>query len=122
MSDKKVAFLTPTMFQAVLDKTGGKPQRDARGRKRAHRVTYVTAFGEPPKGLDLDHLCRMRCCVNPIHLEPVTRSENAKRSPIMGQGQSKKTHCPKGHPYSEANTYRKPDGRRVCRTCTRKNP
>ena len=47
--------------------------------KNAHRVSYELAFGPPPAGLDLDHLCNNKWCVNPLHLEPVTRSENLKR-------------------------------------------
>jgi hypothetical protein len=39
-------------------------------------------FGPIPDGLQLDHLCRVRCCVNPNHLEPVTAKENTLRSPI----------------------------------------
>jgi hypothetical protein len=46
----------------------------------AHRVAYATVVGAIPAGLDLDHLCRVRHCVNPRHLEPVTRSENIRRA------------------------------------------
>lgn len=45
----------------------------------AHRVSYEAFVGEIPNGLELDHLCRVRCCVNPQHLEPVTRYENVRR-------------------------------------------
>jgi hypothetical protein len=50
----------------------------------AHRVAYELVLGPVPDGLDLDHLCRCRRCVNPVHLEPVTRSVNLKRG--IGQG------------------------------------
>lgn len=49
------------------------------GRQWAHRVVYEREFGPIPEGLELDHLCRVRACVNPVHLEPVTKNENAKR-------------------------------------------
>ena len=45
----------------------------------AHRVSYLVFRGDVEEGLDLDHLCRNRWCVNPWHLEPVTRSENIRR-------------------------------------------
>lgn len=84
----------------------------------AHRAAYTLWAGPVAEGLELDHLCRNRQCVNPEHLEPVTHSENMMRSPIMGRAQLEKTHCPKGHPYSEENTMRR-DGKRYCRTCER---
>lgn len=87
--------------------------------KLAHRVSYETFAGPIPEGLDLDHLCRNRSCVNPEHLEPVTRSENLRRSPLMARGQDK-THCPHGHEYSPENTRITKAGARACRTCERK--
>lgn len=89
----------------------------------AHRWSYQEFVGPIPEGLELDHLCRVRHCVNPEHLEPVTRAENLARSPIYwGNVKAAKTHCPKGHPYDDENTY-SPPGRegahRLCRTCRR---
>jgi hypothetical protein len=81
----------------------------------AHRVSYIHYVGEIPEGMDLDHLCRVRCCVNPQHLEPVSRSENNRRGLVgtwMQNFQAKKTHCPQGHPYSG----RDKKGR-ICHTC-----
>lgn len=59
----------------------GQINRDGRPRM-AHRVAYELLVGPIPEGLDLDHLCRTHCCVNPAHLEPVTRGENVRRSNI----------------------------------------
>lgn len=53
--------------------------------RRAHRIAFEQMKGGIPPGLDLDHLCRVRCCVNPEHLEPVTRKENCRRSPLIGR-------------------------------------
>ena len=49
------------------------------GSRYAHRYFYALIVGPVPYGMDLDHLCRVRCCVNPNHLEPVTPSENCRR-------------------------------------------
>jgi hypothetical protein len=54
-----------------------------RVRYLAHRVSYELAKGQVPEGMELDHLCRVRCCINPEHLEPVTRSENNRRGDLM---------------------------------------
>lgn len=87
--------------------------------QKAHRVMYRLRVGEIPAGLDLDHLCRNTRCCNPAHLEPVSRSENLKRSPLMDNN-SQKTHCPSGHPYSGDNLIIRKTGWRLCLTC-RKN-
>jgi hypothetical protein len=88
----------------------------------AHRVSYILAWGRIPRGLTIDHLCRVRACVNPAHLEAVTSRENTLRSPVtLAALNARKTHCPKGHPYSGANLYLSRDGRaRSCRACRRK--
>ena len=83
----------------------------------AHRYCYEHYRGQIPPGLDLDHLCRNRWCVNPDHLEPVTRSENLKRGIKRGEHNRAKTHCPQGHPFSGNNLYIHPSGRRCCRRC-----
>jgi len=84
----------------------------------AHRVAYVALVGEVGEGLDLDHLCRVRHCVNPEHLEPVTRKENLRRGVGPTGINANKTHCIRGHEFTEENTFREPGGRR-CRECTR---
>lgn len=93
---------------------GGSPRRNA----SAHRFCYEHYRGTIPEGKDLDHLCRIRHCVNPEHLEPVTRSENLLRSSLMGQSQTEKTHCPSGHSYEGENLYVY-KGKRHCRECRR---
>lgn len=85
----------------------------------AHRYVWELANGKVPLGLELDHLCRNRACVRPDHLEPVTHKVNCLRGAGLGAINSKKTHCPHGHPYTAANTYRYARGARFCRTCTK---
>lgn len=92
------------------------------GRKRgqAHRALYEFHCGPIPDGLELDHLCKLKLCVNPAHLEPVTHQENVHRGPFMqiaGRYNRIKTHCIAGHPYDVENTMVQNDGSRVCRIC-----
>jgi hypothetical protein len=82
----------------------------------AHRVAYELLVGPIPEGLHLDHLCRVRNCVNPAHLEPVTVGENLRRGVGASAKNAVKTHCPNGHAYSEENTYWY-RGARQCLAC-----
>jgi hypothetical protein len=86
------------------------------GRKlmKAHRYSYARAHGEVPSGLQLDHVCRNRRCVNPAHLEPVTSRENTIRG-NLARGPA--GACSKGHTMDAANTYVTSRGRRECRAC-----
>lgn len=82
----------------------------------AHRLSYQLLVGPIPAGMELDHLCYNRRCVNPLHLEPVTHLENLRRADVWYGIRTAKTHCPQGHLYDDANTYIN-QGRRGCRTC-----
>lgn len=83
----------------------------------AHRWSYEHFVGPIPDRHQIDHLCRNRACVNPLHLEPVTQTENQLR----GLKGLLVTHCPQGHPYDEANTRWRKDrpNSRECIACGR---
>ena len=88
-----------------------------------HRAMYEMMVGSIPDGLQLDHLCRVRDCARPSHLEPVTNRENSLRGVaglVNGAREASKTHCPSGHAYDAGNTWLdKERGARHCRTCNR---
>jgi hypothetical protein len=85
----------------------------------AHRFAYELLVGAIPRSLTLDHLCRVRCCVNPAHLEPVTSVENVRRGESVSALNAVKTHCLRGHEFTVENTRIEPGGRRRCRACHR---
>lgn len=86
----------------------------------AHRAVYELLVGPIPEGFHVDHVCRVRNCVNPDHLEAVTPQVNTLRSPTAPAAiNARKTECIRGHPFDGPNTYTTPDGRRQCRVCLR---
>lgn len=87
----------------------------------AHRISYILHKGDIPNGLVLDHLCRVRCCVNPEHIEVVTRGENVLRGESVAAKYKNRTHCKNGHALSGGNiiTVRTRPGTRICRACKR---
>jgi hypothetical protein len=111
----------------TASKENGYGQFWAEGRNwKAHRYAYEKEVGPIPKGLDLDHTCHTsacklvkdcphRACVNPAHLEPVTRQVNLLRGNTLTARQAKLTHCPRGHSYE--GCYVNPKGDRICRVC-----
>lgn len=87
----------------------------------SHRYAYELLIGPIPEGLQLDHLCRNRACINPQHLEPVTQQVNILRGFSVATTNRLKTHCPHGHQYTSENTYIHPrNNGRICRACARR--
>lgn len=117
---KWAPFLGPCWIWA------GKPKAEGYGTftverrpEYAHRASYVIHRGPIPDGLVIDHLCRVRICVNPAHLEPITRHENFVRG-IRAIHPEHGTHCAQGHEWNDENTYWNPARtQRHCRVCSR---
>lgn len=93
----------------------------------AHSMSYTLANGPIQDGLEIDHLCRVRSCVNPDHLEAVSHTENVRRG-LAGEVAKRThtknhTHCPAGHKYNAKNTYiySKRPHVKECRICRRKH-
>lgn len=88
--------------------------------RQAHRVVYETLVGDIPDGMQIDHLCRNRACVNPDHLEPVSAAENQKRG--AGPGgvlYELPTVCKRGHDLTSPGAWLTNRPRRMCRMCQR---
>lgn len=87
----------------------------------AHRWIYTLLIGDIPEGLQLDHLCRRRSCVNPWHLEPVTNRENQRRGEHLSTGITVRTNrCKRGHSMADAYVIqhrRRGGSQRLCRPC-----
>lgn len=86
----------------------------------AHRISWALSRGPIPDGLVIDHLCKVTCCVNPDHLEPVTQKENYWRSNAR-EGtiafNASITTCPQGHEYTPDNTLIRINRGYKCRRC-----
>lgn len=95
---------------------------DGKGR-RAHHIAWELERGPRPSlDLELDHLCRVRACVNPAHLEWVTHEENTRRAEMArgkANGNGRKTHCKHGHEFTPENTRIGANNKRYCRACHR---
>ncbi len=85
----------------------------------AHRAAYEVHNGSIPEDMTVDHLCFNPGCVNPSHMQLLSRSDNSQR-----QRSAEFTHCKSGHEFTVENTYIRPDsqnGRRTCRACQRQS-
>ena len=88
------------------------------GAQFAHRLAYMLAKGPIPERMTIDHRCRVRCCINPAHLEAVSNRENILRGVGWAATNARRTHCANGHEFTPENTAHAQGGRR-CLECTR---
>lgn len=113
--------VSPCWVSDRATKPNGYTTMYAWGKVRfTHRVAYEAYVGPIPDGLVIDHLCRVRACCNPAHLEPVTNRENLLRGETLIAAEASATHCVAGHPFTPANTRRTSKGKRHCRACDKR--
>lgn len=117
---------TGCWFWTGADKGRGREYGQVwfRGRNTcAHRAVYITLVGEIPDGLELDHLCRVKSCVNPDHLDPCTHAENIERRDRalakcgMPDRHWDQSRCKHGHEFTDENTKTSSNGKKLCRMC-----
>ena len=104
------------VWQAAKWKTGYPIYTSKAKMVRAHRYAWEQVNGPIPDGMVIDHLCRVPACVNPEHMEVVTHQENILRGVGPSAINARKTHCMRGHEFTDENT-RRYQGRRHCRKC-----
>jgi hypothetical protein len=91
-------------------------------RVRPHRFAWESAHGPIPTGMIIDHLCRNRACVNPLHMRLCTHAENLTAPGAMTSNRRwiDYSHCRHGHLLTAENTFRTRRGFRQCRACMRR--
>lgn len=122
---KKFSLQVHKLDNGCWEWRGAIDRRDGYGRfyagdgktRGAHQFSFEQHHGPVPHGLVVDHICNNRWCVNPLHLRAISNAANVLRGSGWTAENSRKTHCPQGHAYSDGNTYITPSGARQCREC-----
>lgn len=106
------------IWTLAKDKDGYGVAHKGRGNFRAHRISYETFIGPIPEGFSVCHHCDNPPCCNPAHLFLGTNQDNMDDMVAKGR-KPRKSHCPKGHPYSGTNVVFESDGSQKCKICKR---
>lgn len=115
---------TCIIWTGFLNNRGyGQIVRQRKGKSKfyiAHRLSYELTYGQIPDKYHIDHICRERSCINPVHLRAVTCKENimAQGSLALAKRNKTATHCKHGHEFTAENTYIRATGDRQCKPCT----
>jgi hypothetical protein len=104
------------IWQGAITAGGYAEARFDGGVRLVHRVLYEALVRPLKQGETIDHLCRVRHCVNPGHMDPVPIRTNVLRGTGPSAVAAHRDHCAKGHPYP-MGTYIHPSGSRRCRVC-----
>ena len=106
-------------WTGALSRDGYGKISDEATTRQAHRLVYEILMGPIPESLVIDHLCRNRRCVNPLHMEVVDALENTRRGVTARADGGVRMYCRSGHELTEANVYREPKrpAIRRCRKC-----
>lgn len=109
------------LWTGVRDRAGYGKFHVGGKRIGSHRWLYQQLRGEIGTGLECDHLCRVRHCVNPDHIQLISKGDNVRRGNGITAQNARKTHCLNGHSLVEARLSKEKGGiRRRCRICQRK--
>ena len=106
------------LWTASTHRDGYGEMRNRKGEKdKAHRISYEMYKGKIPDELCVDHICRVRACVNPDHLRLLTPTQNTMAGFGYMANFARRTHCNYGHEFTPENTITQNGARRRCRTC-----
>ncbi len=105
------------LYAGAINSDGYGIVFDGKKQLRAHRVMYEHLNGEIPDGMYSDHLCRVRACINPIHIELVDNITNIMRGDAPSAQNARKTHCNKGHEFTKETMHVRKNGWRICKEC-----